>query len=244
MRMSTLSLAVIAIVCLATSCTPQEADNEQCYDTTIPETATATSTTPVATQALTLAHDTAIATTTATMPLTTPMPTTIPLTTMPLTTSAEDLRTEQAQAWLDQCKWTVKQGLSKPTLIEVYSKPLILTDAERKAVIGVITAETGGYCYDNLGVMTDRLLVAQCIREDLERNNLTIFKAANGIRYAKPHYDGTSEQARLAYDLVFGDGKGVVEHGIKYFYNPKLVSSKFHESQVFVAETKQHRYFK
>lgn len=159
-----------------------------------------------------------------------------------------DIREEQAKKLLNDCTWTVRYGKSwvedTPELITVYLEPFNLTGKERDAVVGILTAETGGWGYDDNGVMVDKILVAQCLREELERGEKTIFEIGNGAFHAEPIYNGTSEQAELAYDLVFTDGKGVVACGVNYYYNPELCASDFHESKDLIAQTSQHRYFK
>lgn len=137
---------------------------------------------------------------------------------------------------------TEKQVLAQ-TFLKVYDKPLELSDEELKVVAGIITSETGGYYYDNSNVMPDRILVAQTIREEVEQTGKMPSELANNIRYAKPTYEGMSEQAKTAVDLVFNKGYGIVDCGIKYYYAPKICKSEFHESQNFILETKLHRYF-
>ena len=42
---------------------------------------------------------------------------------------------------------------------------------------------------------------------------------------------------------MFDRGETVVDEPILYFYNPALVTSAFHESQIFVIEEGGHRFF-
>ena len=42
---------------------------------------------------------------------------------------------------------------------------------------------------------------------------------------------------------MFDRGETVVDEPILYFYNPALVTSDFHESQIFVIEEGGHRFF-
>ena len=46
-----------------------------------------------------------------------------------------------------------------------------------------------------------------------------------------------------AVAAVFDRGETVVDEPILYFYNPALVTSDFHESQIFVIEEGGHRFF-
>ena len=177
-----------------------------------------------------------------------PLPTTeeclfkepIPIEPIPIEPIPQEIRTEQGQELLNKSQWSKQET---PTLIEIYSKPLQLADKEKQAVVGVLTAETGGWGWDGKNVMADRILVAQCIRKDLENSGKTIFQLANNQRYARPKYEGISEQSKLAYELVFVDGKGVSEREINYFYAPAYGISRFHETRELIVETNLHKYF-
>ena len=56
------------------------------------------------------------------------------------------------------------------------------------------------------------------------------------------HTDPT-QRVKDAVAAVFDRGETVVDEPILYFYNPALVTSDFHESQIFVIEEGGHRFF-
>lgn len=88
-----------------------------------------------------------------------------------------------------------------------------LTDAERDVVERVVMAEAGGESFEG------QMLVAQCILNAAEKRGVDPSEA------------------------VFDRGETVVDEPILYFYNPALVTSDFHESQIFVIEEGGHRFF-
>ena len=60
--------------------------------------------------------------------------------------------------------------------------------------------------------------------------------------YTKSRPDPT-QRVKDAVAAVFDRGETVVDEPILYFYNPALVTSDFHESQIFVIEEGGHRFF-
>lgn len=60
--------------------------------------------------------------------------------------------------------------------------------------------------------------------------------------YTKSRPDPT-QRVKDAVAAVFDRGETVVDKPILYFYNPALVTSDFHESQIFVIEEGGHRFF-
>ena len=60
--------------------------------------------------------------------------------------------------------------------------------------------------------------------------------------YTKSRPDPT-QCVKDAVAAVFDRGETVVDEPILYFYNPALVTSDFHESQIFVIEEGGHRFF-
>lgn len=60
--------------------------------------------------------------------------------------------------------------------------------------------------------------------------------------YTKSRPDPT-QRVKDAVAAVFDRGETVVDEPILYFYNPALVTSDFHENQIFVIEEGGHRFF-
>ena len=111
-----------------------------------------------------------------------------------------------------------------------------LTDAERDVVERVVMAEAGGESFEG------QMLVAQCILNAAEKRGVEPSEAVVLYSYTKSRPDPT-QRVRDAVTAVFDRGETVVDEPILYFYNPALVTSDFHESQIFVIEEGGHRFF-
>lgn len=111
-----------------------------------------------------------------------------------------------------------------------------LTDAERDVVERVVMAEAGGESFEG------QMLVAQCILNAAEKRGVEPSEAVVLYSYTKNRPDPT-QRVKDAVAAVFDRGETVVDEPILYFYNPALVTSDFHESQIFVIEEGGHRFF-
>lgn len=111
-----------------------------------------------------------------------------------------------------------------------------LTDAERDVVERVVMAEAGGESFEG------QMLVAQCILNASEKRGVDPSEAVVLYSYTKSRPDPT-QRVKDAVAAVFDRGETVVDEPILYFYNPALVTSDFHESQIFVIEEGGHRFF-
>lgn len=97
-------------------------------------------------------------------------------------------------------------------------------------------AEAGGESFEG------QMLVAQCILNAAEKRGVDPSEAVVLYSYTKSRPDPT-QRVKDAVAAVFDRGETVVDEPILYFYNPALVTSDFHESQIFVIEEGGHRFF-
>ena len=74
-------------------------------------------------------------------------------------------------------------------------------------------------------------------------NMTALENIAFGLKMAKMTPDVIEKRVKDAVAAVFDRGETVVDEPILYFYNPALVTSDFHESQIFVIEEGGHRFF-
>ena len=109
-------------------------------------------------------------------------------------------------------------------------------EAERDVVERVVMAEAGGESFEG------QMLVAQCILNAAEKRGVDPSEAVVLYSYTKSRPDPT-QRVKDAVAAVFDRGETVVDEPILYFYNPALVTSDFHESQIFVIEEGGHRFF-
>lgn len=111
-----------------------------------------------------------------------------------------------------------------------------LSDAERDVVERVVMAEAGGESYEG------QMLVAQCILNAAEKTGTAPSEVVVTYKYTKSRPEPT-QSVRDAVAAVFDDGETITGEPVMYFYNPARVTSKWHESQIFVTEIGGHRFF-
>ena len=113
----------------------------------------------------------------------------------------------------------------------------VLTSEQRTLIEQVVSAESRGEPYDG------QVAVAQCILNACLKDDITPERAIKKYKYTGARVEPT-ESVKEAVAAVFDRGEGVTEEPILYFYAPALVTSEWHESQIFVVEIKNHRFFK
>lgn len=87
-------------------------------------------------------------------------------------------------------------------------------------------------------------LVAQSLRDNMLAKGTTDVKELKKMMaYSGSTSKEPNEDVKQAVAFIFDNGGFAVQHRINYFYNPDMVSSKFHESQQFVIEYGNHRFF-
>ena len=112
-----------------------------------------------------------------------------------------------------------------------------LTAEQRTLIEQVVSAESRGEPYDG------QVAVAQCILNACLKHDITPEQAIKKYKYTSARVEPT-RSVREAVAAVFDRGEGITEEPILYFYNPAIVDSKFHESQTFVIEIANHKFFK
>ena len=117
------------------------------------------------------------------------------------------------------------------------SASFALTEEQRTLIEQVVSAESRGEPYDG------QVAVAQCILNACLKDGITPEQAIKKYKYTGARVEPT-DSVKKAVAAVFDRGEGVTEEPIMYFYAPALVESKWHESQDFVVEIQNHRFFK
>lgn len=111
-----------------------------------------------------------------------------------------------------------------------------LSDKERHIIESVVTAEAEMECF------AGKMAVAQCILQAAEDDGIRPDEAVIAYKYAKSRPDPT-EEAVLAVAAVFDYGWLATSQPIKYFYDPSLCTSSWHESQDYCMTIGCHRFF-
>ena len=111
-----------------------------------------------------------------------------------------------------------------------------LTDAERYEVAQIVTAEAEGE------PLAGKIAICQCILQACEDDGIRPAEAAARYSYSEKRPEPSAE-AMQAVRYVFDFGMIASAEPIKYFYNPDLVASKFHESQRYIMTINNHRFY-
>lgn len=111
-----------------------------------------------------------------------------------------------------------------------------LSASERDTVERVVMAEAGGESF------AGQMLVAQCILNAAEKEGVQPSEAVVIYSYTSSRPDPT-QSVKDAVAAVFDRGEVAIDAPVMYFYTPALVTSDWHESQIFVAEVGGHRFF-
>jgi len=112
-----------------------------------------------------------------------------------------------------------------------------LSPEHRDLAERIVMGEAGGEGFEG------QVLVAQAIRDAMTTFGYSVPEVWKNLSYTKNINKKPSEEVKRAVSFVFDEGGSAVQHRIIYFYAPKIVKSKFHESQIFVIEYGGHRVF-
>ncbi|GFI26386.1 hypothetical protein IMSAGC012_01507 [Lachnospiraceae bacterium] len=129
------------------------------------------------------------------------------------------------------------EGLAKAWVAEAgFEIRYQLTDAERYEVAQIVTAEAAGE------PLAGKIAICQCILQACEDDGIRPAEAAERYLYSTRRPEPTDE-ALLAVTYVFDFGLMATTEPIKYFYNPDMVESDFHESQRYILTINKHRFY-
>lgn len=124
---------------------------------------------------------------------------------------------------------------SEPKVLK-NSEPYPLTKQQRDYIEQIVMGEMGGESY--IGQMA----VAQCILDMARHKSIDPIKAIKTSGYCKPQKDVT-EKVKCAVSEVFDKGKRVTYSRLLYFYAPRIVDSRWHETQKYITTIDGVRFF-
>ena len=111
-----------------------------------------------------------------------------------------------------------------------------LSDYERWVAECIVMGESGGEPYDG------QMAVAQCILNACLKDGLKPSEVRKKYKYSGWN-DKPTQSVKTAVSSVFDVGDKITDKFILYFYAPKYVDSKWHETQCFVMQIGGHRFF-
>lgn len=127
-----------------------------------------------------------------------------------------------------------------------YEEPIIfypLTEEERYIIKCILAGECPHESFEG------QCLVAQCIYNAMILDDLTPAEVRAKYKYGGwnpklENEDPTAwENLELVVQEVFDNGRMATDGFVLWFYNPKYAKSSWHESQKFIIEIGNHRFF-
>lgn len=114
---------------------------------------------------------------------------------------------------------------------------ITLSKEDKELACQIVYGEAGGEGFEGC------CLVAQCLKDSMAF--LGYSSIADVQKYCR--YDGWqknySETAKQAVEYIFDQNRSAVAHRLLYFYAPNLCKSEWHESQYFVLQRGNSRFF-
>lgn len=114
---------------------------------------------------------------------------------------------------------------------------VILSKEDKELACQIVYGEAGGEGFEGC------CLVAQCLKDSM------VFLGYNSVADVRKYcrYDGWqknySETAKQAVEYIFDQNRSAVAHRLLFFYAPNLCKSDWHESQYFVLQRGNSRFF-
>lgn len=119
-----------------------------------------------------------------------------------------------------------------------------ITDDDRYVIERIVAGEAGHE------PLLGKMAVAQCILNAMEQNNLTASEVRKTYQYSgwmregfETNYPEDWAEVQQAVWCVFDNGEKVTEENILWFYAPKYSSGSWHNTQKFVVEISNHRFY-
>lgn len=119
-----------------------------------------------------------------------------------------------------------------------------ITDDDRYVIERIVAGEAGHE------PLLGKMAVAQCILNAMKQDNLTASEVRKTYQYSgwmregfETNYPEDWAEVQQAVWCVFDNGEKVTEENILWFYAPKYSSGSWHNTQKFVVEISNHRFY-
>ena len=118
-----------------------------------------------------------------------------------------------------------------------------ISDEDRVVIQYIVSGESKGES------LLGKMAVAQCILNAMKQDNLTASEVREVYQYSgwddELQYSNPEawEEVCHAVWCVFDNGEVVTQENILWFYNPNKTQGKFHNTQRFVLEIGNHRFY-
>lgn len=128
--------------------------------------------------------------------------------------------------------------------IEEENEPyFFISDSEREVIQYIVAGEAK---YESL---LGKMAIAQCILNAIKQDDLTASEVREVYQYSgwdeklKTKDPEEWEEVCHAVWCVFDNGEFVTQENILWFYNPNKAEGNFHNTQKFVLEIGNHRFY-
>lgn len=119
-----------------------------------------------------------------------------------------------------------------------------ITDDDRYVIERIVAGEAGHE------PLLGKMAVAQCILNAMEQDGLTASEVRKTYQYSgwmkenfPTNYPEDWAEVQQAVWCVFDNGEKVTEENILWFYAPKYSEGSWHNTQKFVVEISNHRFY-
>lgn len=146
-----------------------------------------------------------------------------------------EIETESNTENLNQSNGSYLMDINNPDY--TYTPKIInLSNSDRELAARVIMGEFGNGGYDAC------CLIAQCMRDGMIRNNCSVSELINIYQYSG-YNPAPNQNCYDAIDYVFESGGLAVPHRILFMYATNMTYSSWHESQNFIIQYQNVRFF-
>lgn len=124
-----------------------------------------------------------------------------------------------------------------PVSYTVSSTKYSLTDSERQLIEQTVANEAEGEPYQG------QMAVAQCMLDTCLASGEKPAQVVVKGQYAVDGHQKITDSVKKAVSAVFDEGKRAVDAPIRYFYQPELCKSGWHESLKYITTIGHHKFF-
>lgn len=142
-------------------------------------------------------------------------------------------------------EYVTKSHFEEGFLVANKNKSEYLIDENQRRIIENIVAGEAGH-----EPFLGKMAVAQCILNAMKQDGLTASEVRTIYRYSgwasenfEINYPEDWAEVQQAVWCVFDNGEKVTEENILWFYAPKYSSGSWHNTQKFVVEISNHRFY-
>ena len=120
----------------------------------------------------------------------------------------------------------------------------IVSEYEQYVAYSMVAGESGNQIYEGKVAVANCILNA-CIKDGLQPSEVKTAYQYSGWQDIDQYFidnPDSAEEVKAAVKQVFYDGD-IISDSILWFYNPKYSSGRFHNTQQFIFQIQDHRFY-